>query len=215
LDLSCVYRKAGGDSSVRDLKWFRVLAVALASVLIFAACSDDGGGGEEGTEEEASQEVPVDDYVADLCNALINWRDSVAETEAQFQQENALAGELPPEEAKDKLGTYLEELQGLTDDFVGDLQAAGTPDVEGGEDVAGEFVSGFEQFSQALGELQGQVEELPSDSQEAFQTAGTEFLTEIQTSLQGSLENLNQIDSQAIDQAFTDSEECSQVQPAS
>jgi hypothetical protein len=201
---------------VRELKWFRVLAVAVASVLVFAACGgDDEGGGDEGGEEEASQQVPVDDYVADLCNALINWRDSVQTVESEFQQENALAGDLPPEEAKQKLGSYLQELEGLTDDFVGDLEAAGTPDVEGGAEVADQFVTGFEQFSAALGDLQGRVEELPTDSEQEFQQAGTEFLTEIQTSLQGSLQSLNEIDSQPIDEAFSNSEECTQVQPAS
>lgn len=198
---------------MRELRWFRVLAVALASVLVFAACGGDDGGGEDQEEEEASQEVPVDDYVADLCSALINWRDSVQTVESEFQQENALAGDLPPEEAKEKLGAYLQELEGLTNDFVGDLEAAGTPDVEGGAGVADQFVSGFEQFSSALGDLQSQVAELPTDEQ-GFQQAGTEFLTQIQTSLQGSLQSLNEIDSQPIDEAFSNSEECTQVQPA-
>lgn len=198
-------------SGVRELKWFRVLAIALASVLVFAACGGDDGDGEE---EEAPQEVSVDDYVTDLCNALINWRDSVQETETEFQEENALTSDLPPEEAQAKLGTYLDELKGLTDDFVADLEAAGSPDVEGGAEVADQFVNGFEQFSAALDELQGQVAELPTDSEQAFQAAGTEFLTQIQTSLQGSLESLNSIDSAAIDEAFTKSEACTQVQPA-
>jgi hypothetical protein len=198
---------------VRELKWFRVLVVAVASVLVFAACGGDDGGDDGGDEEEASQEVPVDDYVADLCTALINWRDSIQTVESEFQEENALAGDLPPEEAKTKLGEYLDELEGLTDDFVADLEAAGTPEVDGGAEVADQFVSGFEQFRDALGDLQSQVEELPTD-EEGFQQAGTEFLTQIQTSLQGSLQNLNEIDSQPIDEAFTKSEECTQVQPA-
>ena len=190
-----------------ELKWFRVLAVALASVLVFAACGGDGSS----EEDEAPQEVPVADYVSDLCTALTDWRDSVQNAEAEFQQENALSGDLAPEEAKEKLGAYLENVQSLTDDFVADLEAAGTPDVDGGAEVADQFVSGFEQFSAALGDLQSRVEELPTDSEAAFQAAGTEFLTEIQTSLQESLQSLGEIDSQPIDEAFTDSEACNQA----
>ena len=189
------------------LRWFRVLAVALASVLVFAACGGDDGGG----EEEAPQDVPVADYVSDLCTSLTDWRDSVQNAESEFQQENALTGELAPEEAQEKLGAYLEDVQALTDDFVADLEAAGSPDVEGGAEVADQFVSGFEQFSAALGDLQGRVEELPTESDAAFQAAGTQFLTEIQTSLQESLASLGEIDSAPIDEAFTNSEACTQA----
>ena len=208
-------------SGVSELKWFRVsihsgvrprpyavIAVALASVLVFAGCSSDNGGGEE---DEAPAEVPVADYVSDLCTALTDWRDSVQNAEAEFQEENALTGDLAPEEAQEKLGTYLEDVQSLTDDFVADLEAAGRPDVDGGAEVADQFVSGFEQFSAALGDLQGQVEELPTDSEAAFQAAGTQFLTQIQTSLQESLSSLGEINSEPINEAFTNSEACNEA----
>ena len=199
---------------MKDSKWFRLLVIALASVMVFAACGGDDGGGEEdggGGLETSSEEVPVEDYVADFCGAMVDWQGSIQELSTDFR-DNVFASEIPPEDKKEELGNYLEGLHGITEDFIGEVEAAGTPDVDGGAEVAEQFLSGFRQLTTAIEDVQGQVDELPTDSDETFTTAGQALVGQIQTSFQSIGDGLTNIESAPIDEAFTQEEACSQIQ---
>ena len=210
---------AGSEVLVRDVKWFRLLAVACASVLVFGACGGDDGDDGETAEETATEtpieqeEVPVEQYVADFCGAMVDWQTSIQTLSTDFR-ENVFLSDLPPDQKRDELATYLSELRGLTEDFISEVEAAGTPDVEGGADVADQFLSGFQQLTGAIEGVEAQVSDLPTDSEEAFTTAAQELVGQIQTSFQTIGDGLTQIESDPIDQAFTEEESCQQIQTA-
>ena len=186
--------------------------VALAAMFVFAACGgDDDGGGEETEQEEVSQEVPVGDYVADFCGAMVDWQTSIQELSTDFR-ENVFLSDMEPLEKKEQLGLYLDELHSLTEAFIGSVEGAGTPDVEGGAEVADQFLEGFRQLTGAIEEVQAQVPDLPTDSQESFEAAGQALVSQIQTSFQAIGDSLTQVQSQPIDEAFAEEEACSQIQ---
>ena len=191
---------------MRELKWVRLLVVALAGTLLLGAC----GGGDDG-DEPAQEEVPVEDYVADFCGAMVDWQTSIQDLSTDFR-ENVFTSDIPAEDKKEELGTYLSDLRGLTDDFIGDVESAGTPDVEGGEQVASEFLSGFRQLTGAIEEVEGQVGDLPTDSDETFTTAAQQLVGQIQTSFQTIGDSLTEIESGPIDEAFQEEESCNEIQ---
>ena len=187
---------------------------------MFAACGgDDGGDGGENEQNEQSENgedggsVSAEDYVADFCGAMVEWQGAIGQR-AQEYKTIADDASVPPEEKKENLTGYLEDLHQITEDFVADVEAAGTPDVENGEGIADQFLEGFSQLTGAIEQVQGQVESLPTDSPAAYDTAAQALLTQIQTSFQAIGTTLTQVQSQPIDQAFTEEEACSQIQTA-
>lgn len=206
---------------MRDSKWFRLLVLALVGAVMFAACGGDDGGDDGGENEqneqsedgESSGSVSAEDYVADFCGAMVEWQGAIG-TRAGEYKTVADDPSVQPEEKKENLTTYLEDLHGITEDFVTDVEAAGTPDVESGEDIANQFLDGFRQLTGAIEQVQGQVDSLPTDNASAYDTSAQALLTQIQTSFQSIGSTLTQVQSQPIDQAFTDEPACAQIQTA-
>jgi hypothetical protein len=170
------------------------------SALVLTACGDDDDGGGGGDT------VSAGDYASDICTAFTDWRDTIQE------QRDDLTGSLQPgispEDGKSKLESFLGDVVGATDELVTNVEAAGVPDAENGQEVADALQSIADDAQSELQDAEQKVSELPTDSREAFGTAASGFATEIQTALQNVGQGLGDIESKEVEKAFEEEEAC-------
>ncbi len=100
--------------------------LAVLAGLFIAACGgddDDGGGSAD-----------VGDYASDICTAFTDWTQAIQDRQTELQE--GLQPGASPQEGKDALQGFLDDAVAASDQLVEDVDAAGTPDTENGEDAA-------------------------------------------------------------------------------
>lgn len=175
------------------------LALLAGASLLLAACGDDDGGG-------GDEKVSATDYASAVCTAFGDWR-----TEIQEQRDELQAGLEPgitPEEGKESLQGFLGNVVDATDQLVSDVDDAGTPEAENGGEVAEALQKIAGEAQSELEGAEAKVDELPTESREAFGAAASSFGTEVQTALSNVGGGLADIDSKELEKAFDEVEEC-------
>jgi hypothetical protein len=130
----------------------RVVAVGLLVVLA-AGC---GGGSSESKGVQSPS-----DWAGDVCTAVRSW---ASDQNARSRVLNrTIRGVGSFEEARDRLGEYLDGTIDRTDTMLGDVREAGRPDVEGGAEVAREFQASLAELRPALEDARAEADRLPED----------------------------------------------------
>ena len=163
----------------------RAAAVALL-VFSLAACSSDEDGGSEGTSTEtAAAAVPVEEYLDGLCTAIVDYQDEL--TSLNGDLETQLTGDVPtPDAVKDLLVSFLGDAVVATQGLAEEVRALGSPDVDGGDEIAVTFVGAFEQVEDLFAVSQDDVEALSTDDPAAL----AEGLQEVATNLEAGGEQI-------------------------
>lgn len=183
-----------------------ILILLAAAALIAAGCGGGGGDGPEGVEPAA--------WAADVCAALAAWQETLQEQAQSLTQEVLEAS--GPEDAKDRIAVFLDDVIEDTDAMIGEFDEAGVPAVDQGDELRDDFRAGLDQMRGAFQEAREQVDDVPTDDPQAFQ----EQLTEIGTSLQSQGETIGQTmqnldetyDADELNQAFEEDEQCREFQ---
>jgi hypothetical protein len=121
------------------------------------------------------------DYVRAVCTATSDWQSDI-EKEA-IGLAGSLSGNAGPAEQKQALVGLLQQLTTVTERFADRVESAGTPDIEGGEEAAGSLRRSLDQLNEAFRDARSQAEDLPTDSQEAFEEAAAEVGETINSSV--------------------------------
>lgn len=193
-------------------KHLRVLALALLVALILAACGgDDGGGGEEAGEEAAAETVSVDEYAGEVCSALAAWV-----TDIQDRASTITEGIDPgdAEAGKERLEEFIGDTVTGTEELISNVEAAGIPDTDGGEEAAEQIQSGLEQVKTILEDAQDQIADLPTDDPQAFGTGAQEIATSLQEATGEAAGAIDSANSEELTEAFGNNEDCSQYSGA-
>ena len=169
-------------------------AIALVAVLaaLMSACGDDP--------------VAVDDYANGLCTALTGWTEELRDRQADLQ-----AGAEPgrsPEADRDALQRFVDGAVAASDGLVEDVEGAGVPDIEDGEEVADAFQSAVEETRSELEEAQAEVAEIPTQSAESYEAAVEDFVTEIRSTLEGIDDHFQDVDAPELDMALDEAAAC-------
>lgn len=172
----------------------RALLTTFAAGLLLGGC---GGGG-----------TAPEEWAADVCNGLQEYITQV--TDVQTDVQNAVSPETTPEEGRTLLGTAFDRMIESTDELIGKIEDAGTPDVEGGEEVADKLVAGLTDVKEALENARPKIDELPDDPA-AFQTEAQALGQEVQTELQGIGDAISAIQAPELEEATQDVEACQGV----
>jgi len=175
------------------------LALAASSALAMTACGDDDGGG-------GGDSVSASDYASDICTAFLGWRDDIQKRQSDLQE--GLSPGISPEEGKDALAGFLGDAVTASDDLVDEVEAAGTPDAENGEDAAAALQKAAQDARDELDEAQQNVDDLPTDDRQAFGAAATQLGNGVRNALQGVGAGLQDINSEELDKAFNEEEAC-------
>lgn len=172
-------------------------ALALSSGLI-AAC----GGGDE---------VSADEYVGSLCSAAAGFTTTVVEGQAALQE--AAGGDITPEQGKEQLSAFFADATEAGETAASEIEDAGVPDVENGEEIADALSTAFGEVADALAGAQEEVDALPTDSEESFQSAAQELATSFQDDVSSIGEGLTELgESPELESAAEENSECQSLE---
>jgi len=176
----------------------KLLLLAVLAALFVAACGgddDDGGGSAD-----------VGDYASDICTAFTDWTQAIQDRQTELQE--GLKPGASPEEGKNALQGFLDDAVSASDQLVEDVEAAGTPDTDNGEEAADALQAAAEGARDQLAEAQENVADLPTDSPQAFGQAADEFGNDVRSALEGVGDGLQDIDTPELDEAIDQEEAC-------
>ena len=176
------------------------MAVAAISTMVLGGCGNGDDGGETDT-------VSVDAYASDVCTALAAWvtdiQDRASKISEGIEPGDAAAG-------KDRLDEFIGDTVGTTEDLIADVEAAGVPDTDGGEEAAEQIQSGLEQVRSILEEAQAQIADLPTNDPDGFGEGAQEIAMSLQEATTEAAGTIDSMNSEELDEAFTSNEDCSQ-----
>jgi hypothetical protein len=196
-------------------KWTKLTIGVVAGLLLLTACSksDNGGGGGGTTTASGStttsappQTVTAEAFAASVCGGMNTYLSDIQTLSTDFSSSLDPTGS--PQDQLNAVAGYLDSVVAATDDLVTSMQAAGVPDVDGGQEAADALSSAFTAARDALQSARDQVDSLPTDDPAAFAAALTQLGTDIQTSMTGVGDSLGSITSSEIDQAFQNEASC-------
>lgn len=175
----------------------KVAGVALVSTVVggLVAC---GG----------SDTVSARDYATDVCGAVKQYTDSIQDRVSEIQS-NAPEN---PEEGKEVLTTFMDDMISDTDTLISDVEEAGVPDVDDGEQIADEVQSALEQVKSILEDARSQIDDLPTDDPQAFAEGTQELGTSLQESGEEVQSGLEGLQSAELEEASQDIEACQEIQ---
>jgi hypothetical protein len=191
---------------VKDVRRF-VTALILALGLL-AACAN-GDGGADGGGGDGAQTVSAESYVRSICTSMQSFLTEVQDKSTDFTTNLDPTASL--EEQKAGVVAFLDDIIASTAALIGQLEAAGVPDVDAGETVVAAMKDSFDQARAVLEQAKTQVQDLASDDPQAF----AEELSAIGTSIQESLgeigSSLDALDTPELSAAAEGEEACQAV----
>lgn len=195
-------------TSTRTLRTRLGIAVrATLAGVILAAC---GGGGD-------SDKASASAWVQDVCTGLTGWLQELQRESTGLQQSvGATPGDL--NSAKADLVEFMTNAVGSTDEMIDEVQAAGAPDVDKGDEIQSGLEDGLDEIRQAFADAKTQAEGLSVDDPAAFAQGAEELSASLQEAgekAEGSLNDLGErYDAPSLDKAFEDEPACQQLEDA-
>ena len=148
-----------------------------------------------------AKEVSAEKWVRSVCTALGKWEDALAAARAN-QDPDATE----PEDRKEAVVDYLDEVTDATSTLLADLKKAGTPDVDNGKAVAKAFRKGFGQARATFVDASDAAERLETDDPAQFDDDVADIVSAIETGAGEIGETFDEADSKydvpELDQAF-------------
>ena len=152
------------------------------------------------------ESISVGDYANDLCTALIDWTETVRASEMELR-EGAQPDQSPADD-KEALQQFVDGAAEASQKLVEDVDAAGTPDTENGEEAADAFRAAVEETSDELEDARAEVGELPTDSADSYRTAVDEFVAGLRDTLDGIDDQLQDVEAPELERALDESSAC-------
>lgn len=182
------------------------MAAVTVALLLAAGCGgDDDGGGDsaatsstteaESTTSETTEttestttettaggggEVPVEEYATGVCTAMSTWQTDVQGLATDLQADPPT----DPATGKQVLIDFVGEMSAVTTTMVEEVEAAGPPAVDSGEDIHGTLVDGLTALSDLFDQLEVDMAAVPDNDPAAFSEALTQVTTQFQASAQ-------------------------------
>jgi len=138
---------------VRD-RLVRTAIVGVCALAVLTALAACGSG------------VPASEWAGRVCSALAPWRTQISDLNARAQRQMSTAS--TPVQTRDNLLELLSGAETVSESARGAVAAAGTPDVDGGDEVARHFTASLEATRDAYARARGDLQALPTDDAEVF-----------------------------------------------
>ena len=178
-------------------------SIAILGALAVSAGSIAACGGED--------TVSADEYVGSLCSAAGGFTITVVEGQTALQE--AASGDATPEEGKEQLSSFFDEAATAGEEAASQIEDAGVPDVENGEEIADALSAAFDEVAAALSGAQEDVESLPTDSDESFRSAAEELGSSFEEQVSSIGDGLSELgESSELESAAESNEECTSLQ---
>jgi hypothetical protein len=174
-----------------------VAAVALSALV---ACGGGSGAGEE--------RVAPATWAADVCGAAADWVDEIMGLNEELQ------ANLDPSSVqalKDQMVGYFDDILTSTDGMIGDIEAAGIPDVEGGQEAADRVLAGMRDARAILQQARDDAAALDTSDPQAFGEEVQAIGQEVGSSLGEVGDAMQRFESPELDEVSQDVPECQEL----
>lgn len=192
----------------------RVVLALLLPLFLLVACSGDtggdGGGGGEGGGGGSSEVTTPAEYMKGLCTAISTYQSDLEAQNTAFQDEFT-SGTPTPEETKDALVGFLDEITARTGQLIDEVEALGTPDVDNGDSVRTAIVGAFQKVVVLFDEAKADIEGLSADDPAALIEGFTQVGTKLQEAGNDIQNSLSEFESPELSEAVAEAEACAGV----
>jgi hypothetical protein len=178
----------------------KTIPLLAAGALVVSACGDDGG------DDGGGDKVAVGDFASDICTAFTDRTNAIREGQTELQKR--LEPTASPSEQKDALAAFLDDALAANDQLVEDLDAAGVPDTKNGEEVAEAVQAAAEGARERLADARDEVDDLPTESPQAFEEAAGDFRDELGSALEGLGAGITEVDTPELEKALGEESAC-------
>ena len=202
-------------------RWKLVMGVLLLA-LVLAACSSgndnsSGGGtggntgGSTGTTATtgASGSVSASDYAKSVCTSMQTYVTDVTNLSNNFASSLDPSADLAGQ--RDAVVGFLDDVLTSTDKLIGDLEAAGVPDVDNGQQIVDAIKQSFEKAKGVIEDAKQQVQNLSLDDPSTFATQLSSIGTKIQGSMTDIGTSLQSLSSPELEQAVAQEPSCASL----
>jgi hypothetical protein len=174
-----------------------ILIPAVALALVAAGC---GGGSSE------PEGAPPKQWVTSVCGALDTWQTSLQDKAQTLPREVLQASS--PNDAKQRIGDFLDEVIAETDRMISRVDTAGQPAVDEGRRIASDVHARLLKVKAAFVEAREKVQNVPTDDPFAFQRQLTEIGQDLLAQGQALGDILGRVDAKPIQDAVEDNKQC-------
>lgn len=168
-----------------------VLAAALLALLGVLACGSA---------------TPANDWARSVCAALAPWRTQITDLNGRAQQQVAAAS--TPAQTRDGLLELLSGAESATEEAHAAVVAAGTPDVDGGADVARSFALSLQAARDAYARAGADLQALSTADETLFYDGVVALLTRLSDEYARAGVDTSTLDSPELRRAFDEVDEC-------
>jgi len=165
--------------------------VGLYLVALLAACS--GG-------------TPPDEWAGEVCAALKPWRGKIDSLNASAQR--SVSSATSPAQTRDGLLELLSGAESATESARNAVASAGTPDVDGGADVARRFEGALAGARDAYARARVDLQALPTQDADAFYDGVVAVVGRLGEAYASSALDTTELDSQTLREAFDRAPQC-------
>lgn len=204
------------------------LLAAFALLASFACGGDDGdvtesgspsgtGSGSAGAPEESEggggETVSPSAYATSICTGVDDWFQAIQSHTEQLNAATAdLEGDL--DGAKESIQTYIDDVVVATDELLEEVEDAGQPDVDEGDEVAAALHDGFEQVKAEFEKARDEIDAVGTDDAEEFVAEFQRIGGRLQdgSAMEEAFSGLNRFsDNEELDRAFDEEEACQAI----
>jgi hypothetical protein len=197
----------------------RSIGVLAVSAALLAACgggsssssSSSGSGGS--SSAAAGGTVDSRTWATNVCQSTLDWVNAVQQKGQSFGSIASGAGSL--DEAKTAFVSFFDQMIGQTETFLNELKSAGTPDVEGGDQIASALTTGIQEVEDGFTDAKTKAQALPTDDPTAFTQQVTAIGTDMTTAFDRIGNTFSALQNSELDQQTKDIPACQQLQSAS
>jgi hypothetical protein len=197
-----------------------VLGVLLIALMLAACSSDDNGGGDTGgattggatgttQSTGGGATVSASEYAKAVCTTMSTYVTDVTDLSNTFASSLDPAADLAGQ--RDAVVGFLDDVLTATDELITNLEAAGVPDVDNGQEIVDKIKESFTQAKSVIADAKDQVQNLSLDDPTAFATQLSGIGTAIQDSMTGIGTSLQSLSSPELEQAVTSEPACSSL----
>jgi hypothetical protein len=145
-------------------------------------------------------------WAASVCTALAPWRNEISSLTDRAQRQ--MAGATTPGQAKENLVRLLGGAEAASEAARSRVSAAGVPDVDGGEQIAGQFVAALTAARDAYGNAKRAVQKLATTDDKAFYDGVAAAMATLTDEYARSSLDTTRLRSAELQQAFDEVPEC-------
>jgi hypothetical protein len=191
----------------------RIRAIAIVALLAVAgACGNDGGTGSPtpspSTSPGGANASTAEAWLTTVCGATGDWIDEIVSLQEELVQR---LGSRRVEDVKTSMVRYFDDVLAATDRAIARVEAAGVPDVEGGEEAADGYAGGLRSVRQVLQEARDETADLETSDPRTFTRQLRAIEEDVQASLADVGASMAEMESPELDRVAEDVPECEEL----